>query len=61
MTGEHRQVAASPSGAGRGTPGSTLTRIAVGSVGAPRADRDPTRWPVGHAALFKRAEPFAHS
>jgi Thaumatin family len=28
---------------------------------APRADCDPTRWPVDYAAVFKRAEPFAYS
>jgi Thaumatin family len=28
---------------------------------APRADCDPTKWPVDYAAVFKRAEPFAYS
>ena len=28
---------------------------------APRADCDPTKWPVDYAQVFKRAEPFAYS
>jgi hypothetical protein len=28
---------------------------------APRADCDPTKWPVDYAAVFKKAEPYAYS
>ena len=28
---------------------------------APRADCNPTQWPIDYAAVFKRAEPFAYS
>jgi hypothetical protein len=28
---------------------------------APRADCDPTKWPIDYAAVFKKAEPYAYS